>query len=158
MNEYGFDYMNYITSIPNNMNYNPKIAMNYPSQKQETQNIVSNQQAMDVTSGWIRGNLFPNLYIPYKNYKPVDLNPTTEKDAMLYQVMQYKFALIELDLYLDTHPNDTNAIGLYNQYLNIEKQLSNKYESMYGPLTLESNYLAKNNWVWKNSPWPWEGV
>lgn len=70
--------------------------------------------------------------------------------------MQYKFALTELDLYLDTNPNDIEMINLYNQYLNIEKQMSDKYESMYGPLTLNSNYLNKNNWTWKNSPWPWE--
>ena len=28
---------------------------------------------------------------------------------------------------------------------------------MYGPLELTSDALDKNNWVWNNSPWPWEG-
>ena len=32
-----------------------------------------------------------------------------------------------------------------------------QYESMYGPLTIDSEYLNNNNWVWNNSPWPWEG-
>ena len=31
MNDYGFDYMNYITNVPNSMNYNqlPKTNMNF---------------------------------------------------------------------------------------------------------------------------------
>ena len=33
-----------------------------------------------------------------------------------------------------------------------------KYESMYGPLTVDSNRQESNMWSWKNSPWPWEVV
>ena len=183
MNEYGFDYMNYITNIPNSMNYTKQnqasmnfMTTNQPTFHQKTNQQVpisnqqipmpnmmsskplSSQQLLEPTQGFLRGNMFGNLYEPYKNYKPAQLEPTNEKEALLYQLMQYKFALIDLDLYLDTHPNDSNTIALYNQYLIIEKQISEKYESMYGPLTLDSNYLVKNNWTWKNSPWPWEGV
>lgn len=158
MNDYGFDYMNYITNIPNSMTYNmpEKTNMNYMMNNKNLSNTMPQQQTLDPTEGWIRGNLFKNQYDPYKNYQPATLNPKNEKEALLYQVMQYKFALIELNLYLDTHPNDTEMIKLYNEYLNIEKQMSDKYESMYGPLTLDSNYLNKNTWVWNNSPWPWE--
>lgn len=160
MNDYGFDYMNYITNIPNSMNYNQpkKTNINYTMNKQNIINMSNMQQPIDPTKGWIRGNLFKNLYDPYKNYKPAELKPKNERETLLYQVMQYKFALIELNLYLDTHPNDTEMINLYNQYLDIEKKMCDKYESMYGPLTLDSNYLDKNNWVWKNSPWPWEVI
>ena len=161
MNDYGFDYMNYITNIPNSMNYNQtKKKMTFSMDNQNMinpmTNMMQNQQPIDPTQGWLRGNLFANLYDPYKNYKPANLDPKNERETLLYQVMQYKFALTELNLYLDTHPNDTEMIKLYNQYLNIEKQMCDKYESMYGPLTLDSNYLDKNNWVWTNSPWPWE--
>lgn len=184
MNDYGFDYMNYITTIPSSMNYNQpqKTNTNYTmhtnNMPQNMSNMAShmtshimpntqstsmtknskNQQTLSPTEGWLKGNLFSNQYEPYRNYKPANLDPQNEQEALLYQVMQYKFALIELDLYLDTHPNDSEMINLYNQYLNIEKQMSDKYESMYGPLTLDSDYLNKNTWVWKNSPWPWEGI
>lgn len=159
MSDYGFDYMNYITNIPNSMNYNQpqKTNMNFTMNNQNMMpNMVQKQQTLDPTQGWMRGNLFANLYDPYKNYKPMELKPKNERETLLYQVMQYKFALTELNLYLDTHPNDTEMIRLFNQYQDIEKQMCDKYESMYGPLTLDSNYLDKNKWVWKNSPWPWE--
>ena len=177
MNDYGFDYMNYITNIPNNMIYGQnntnygqtqkmnmnydhiqKMNMNYMMNNQNMSSMMSKQQTLEPTQGWMKGNLFANQYEPYKNYKPVEINPQNERDTLMYQLMQYKFALIELNLYLDTHPNDSEMIKLYNQYLNNEKQMSDKYESKYGPITLGSNYLNKNTWVWNDSPWPWEGV
>lgn len=169
MNEYGFDYMNYINNIPSSMNYNPnqKASMHYMTHNQPMNqsipqgvgsNMMMNTQVLEPSQGFMRGNMFGNLYDPYKNYKPANLNPENEQEALLYQVMQYKFALTDLDLYLDTHPNDREMLALYNKYLAIEKQMCDKYESMYGPLTLDSNYLGNNTWNWKNSPWPWEGV
>lgn len=152
MNNYEFDYLNYITNVPNNMNYNPNQTIS-PTHLTKPK---TNNQLLSPTEGWLRGNLFKNLYEPYKNYKPANIEAKNEKEALLYQVMQYKFALIELNLYLDNYPNDQELINLYNKYLNIEKQMCDKYESLYGPLTLDSNYLNKNTWVWKNSPWPWE--
>ena len=166
MNEYGFDYMNYVNNIPSNMmdmvnkinvsksidnmnmldkfNLNKEINMSYKNETTEPY------------EGFIKGNLFKNLYDPYKNYKPQQLNANNEREALLYQVMQYKFALIELNLYLDTNPNDKEVIELFNKYQRIEKQMCKQYESMYGPLTIGSEYLNNNNWVWNNSPWPWE--
>ena len=64
--------------------------------------------------------------------------------------------MIDLDLYLDTHPNDREALNLFNSYRTQEKQLCEQFENKFGPLTLDSNALNANNWVWINGPWPWE--
>lgn len=166
MNEYNYDYENYINDI-NNRAYLADMMPNnnmihYMPNNNSQMTMMSNKknqssQILDPYQGFIRGNLFHNLYDSYKNYKPRELNPTNEKEVLLEQWQQYSFALIDLDLYLDTHPNDTKALSLYNKYLEIEKKTKEKYEGMYGPLSLESSYAAKNNWNWKNSPWPWEG-
>lgn len=163
MNEYGFDYMNYITNIPSNMmnidnkfnasninNMNKKFNLNKSMKKMEK------NETIDPYEGFIKGNIFKNLYEPYKNYKPQQLDATNEREALLYQVMQYKFALIELNLYLDTNPNDKEIIELFNKYQQMEKQMCKQYESMYGPLTIDSKYLNNDNWLWNKSPWPWE--
>lgn len=172
MKDYGFDYMNYITNIPSNM-MNMDSDNNYINQinKKKNSNIMNNNyfekmnkmfkmkdsdQLLEPYEGLIRGNMFGNLYEPYKNYKPSELNPDNEREALLYQIMQYKFALIELNLHLDTNPNDKEVIELYNKYLKIEKEMCKKYENMYGPLTLGDNELNENRWEWINSPWPWE--
>ena len=117
MNDYGFDYMNYISNIPSNMNYDFKKNLNYTTKNKFNIDMINNDnQILEPYQGFIRGNLFSNLYEPYKNYKPMEINPTNEREALLYQLMQYKFTLIELNLYLDTHPNDRGAISLYNKY------------------------------------------
>ena len=158
MNDYGFDYMNYITNVPGNMNYSQKNMGNMNYMMNTKDNKYMKDMPINPNEGWMKGNLFANLYDPYKNYKPSNVDAKNEREALLYQIMQYKFALIELNLYLDTQPNDNEMIRLYNEYLNFEKMMCDKYESMYGPLTLGSEYLNKNSWVWKNSPWPWEVI
>ena len=147
MNDYGFDYLKYITNIPNNTNFiNNQMKLNQKNQP----------QLLEPYQGFIRGNSFADQYDPYKNYKPMELNPTNEREALLYQLLQHKFILTDINLYLDTHPNDQEMINIYKKYLEIEKQICDKYEDMYGPLTVDSNYLGTNMWNWKNSPWPWE--
>lgn len=160
MNEYDFDYMNYINNVPSNMKYNSsqQVNLNYIPTSQPKMKKMNQMQVLEPYQGFIRGNSFEKLYDPYKRYTPSELKPNNEKETLLFQVLQYNFALTDLNLYLDTHPNDSEAISLYNQYLAIKKQMLDKYESMYDSLTLNSDYLGTNTWKWKNNPWPWEGV
>ena len=76
------------------------------------------------------------------------------KDAMLHQIMCYDFAITELALYLDTHPEDEKALCLHRKYCKENKELKDKYQRVYGPLTI--NYPC-NKWRWLEEPWPWEG-
>ena len=157
MNDYNYDYMNYVTNIPSSTKMN--INYNKDKDKYTTQMLNQssyNNQILAPKEGFIRGNLFNNLYDRYKNYTPAQINPQNERDALLNQWQQYNFAITDLNLYLDTHPNDMNAVRLFNNYNNILTQITNKYESTYGPLYLDSNSI-NNNWTWINSPWPWEG-
>ena len=119
---------------------------------------VDNTNLIDPKEGFLRGNLFNNLYEPYKNYKYGMLNPTNKREELLFNILMYKFALTELNLYLDTNPNNSNMLNLYNQYLSEEKKLCNEYEKTYGPLTVDRINLETNSWNWIKSPWPWEGT
>ncbi len=105
-----------------------------------------------------RGNLFNNLYNQYKNYQYYNLKATNKKEELLYNILKYKFAMNDIGLYLDIYPKDQNMINLYNKYLNEEKKICNEYEKSFGPMTLDSDYLKENNWVWLQSNWPWEGT
>lgn len=105
-----------------------------------------------------RGNLFNNLYDPYKNYQYRRLNPSNKKEELLYSALSYLFTLQELDLYLDIYPNNQNMINLYNNYLSEYNKYLLEYEKNYGPISLDSPYLKGNSWLWLKSPWPWEGT
>lgn len=75
------------------------------------------------------------------------------KEAMLKEIKCYQFAIIELGLYLDTHPDDSKALCLHRKYAKELKELKDKYQKVYGPLTI--NYPC-NKWRWLEEPWPWE--
>ena len=121
---------------------------------------ISNKMknSLDPKEGFLRGNLFDNLYKPYKNYTYGNLKATSKKEEMLYNLLMYKFALIELNLHLDIYPNDMMMVNLFKKYQEEEKKLCKEFEKNYGPLTLDSEYIGNNNWCWIESPWPWEGT
>ena len=86
-----------------------------------------------------------------KNNNCDDNDMTREK--MIKEIKCYQFAIIELSLYLDTHPEDERALCLHRKYARELKELKDKYQKVYGPLSI--NYPC-NKWRWLEEPWPWE--
>lgn len=76
-----------------------------------------------------------------------------DREEMMKHIKCYQFAIIELALYLDTHPDDSKALCLHRKYSRELKDLTDKYQKVYGPLTI--NYPC-NKWRWLEEPWPWE--
>lgn len=77
------------------------------------------------------------------------------RERLLEEVMAADFYLVELNLYLDTHPCDQNAINLLNQSIQRARMIRDNYERFYGPLTA-MNSFSKYPYQWIESPWPWE--
>ena len=113
-----------------------------------TVNVVS---PMD---GFLRGNMFQDEYEPYKNLTYFKLNPSNDKERLLYQVMAYSFAINDLNLYLDLHPDNKGMLDLFKKYVKEEKELCKEYVKKYGPLEVSEVMGHKFDWI--NSPWPWE--
>lgn len=118
---------------------------------------MNNQNLYNPKEGFIKGNMFTNLYSEYKNYKPQMLNPKSEQERMLYELDSISFAAHELNLYLDMHPEDQSMVTLFNDYRRKLEELTKNYESMYGPLTVNSNEMENKTFSWVNTTWPWEG-
>ena len=76
------------------------------------------------------------------------------KEEMLQQIRCCDFAITELALYLDTHPQDDKALCLHRKYCKEAKELKDKYQKVYGPLTIN---FPCNKWRGIEEPWPWEG-
>lgn len=62
------------------------------------------------------------------------------------------FAMWELHLYLDTHPNDCDMAELWKEYADKVNRLRIEYERTYGPLTPKSGFGES----WTKAPWPWQ--
>jgi spore coat protein JB len=80
--------------------------------------------------------------------------------AEYYQLMEQlqtvDFVLVELTLYLDTHPDDTEAVNQFNQYAKERRRIKKLFESQFGPLIQFGNSYSGYPWNWKDSPWPWQ--
>ena len=117
--------------------------------------VTNNQMLAEPYDGFIKGNLFNNLYQQYKNYRPTRLIPNNEQAELLLNVDQLSFAAHELNLYLDVYPDDTNMIGLLNRYQSMADEAIKRYESKYGPLSV--NTPSNNStFSWEAYSWPWE--
>ena len=110
----------------------------------------------DPYNAFIRGNLFKNLYEPYKNNEPYEIRPINEQARLLTKINSLCFTLKDLNLYLDVFPNSNDMINLYNKYLKEKDKLIKEYENTYGPICLDSDTLNNYPWSWNDTPWPWE--
>ena len=75
------------------------------------------------------------------------------RESLMKKIMEYNFTINELALYLDTHPQDQRAICMHKEYRKKAKDVADRYQKVYGPLTI--NYPC-NKWRWLEQPWPWE--
>ena len=98
------------------------------------------------------GTLFPGLNLPFHAQLETKFPAV---NTALSELMALDFAVKELNLYLDTHPQDQEALSLYASYIKLAQEGHEKYISQYGPLTSE-NLVLSEGYTWLNDPWPWE--
>ena len=81
-NEFGYPNMNLINNmlVPNDMN---NLTNNMPDNNNLNNKINNNQKLAGPYDGFIKGNLFNNLYNQYKSYRPTRLSPNNEQAELL---------------------------------------------------------------------------
>ena len=87
------------------------------------------------------GTLFQELHKP--------MNGGCEVTTCATEAQAIAFAMWELRLYLNTHPNDCEALALFR--LLEEKSCDPNYAS-----TFACDDGQYSGWSWVNGPWPWE--
>ena len=81
------------------------------------------------------------------------INNDDVRRTMINEIRSLDFAINELALYLDTHPDDQKALCLHRKYCKEIRDLKDKSQKMFGPLTI---FYPCNKWRWLEEPWPWE--
>jgi len=105
----------------------------------------------DAKKALVRGTLYPGLDLPFMgmvNQKERPVTPTTELQAL-------GFAVQELALYLDTHPEDKEALALYRSYQEMLHKGMMQYTEKCGPLNHKMP-VNDEKYSWLCDPWPWE--
>ena len=80
----------------------------------------------------------------------------SNRRELLKKIQELEFAAVELNLYLDNHPECQRALADYNRFTEKLINLKNAYEARYGPLTHFGNTPSQYPWQWVDEPWPWE--
>ena len=70
------------------------------------------------------------------------------------RVKQLEFVMVELNLFLDSHPDNAEALAYYKQVRDEHAALSLELAENGMPLTAGASATAQ--WDWVMSPWPWE--
>jgi len=75
---------------------------------------------------------------------------------MLKEIQELEFVAVELNLFLDTHPEDQAAHRDFYTVRDKLMALRKRYEEICGPLTVAGATPPHHRWLWIESPWPWE--
>lgn len=75
---------------------------------------------------------------------------------LLQWIDEVSFAVTDILLFLDTHPDDVDAMAFFNYYNEERKKALELYAARYTPLLLD-NVTGCSHWYWVTDPWPWEG-
>ena len=75
---------------------------------------------------------------------------------LLEEMQAIDFVLVELNLFLDTHPSDFEAIKQFNDTAQKSMQLKVEFEQKFGPLMNFGRSYSNYPWDWKDAPWPWQ--
>lgn len=83
------------------------------------------------------------------------MNTEMGRFELLKQITELDFSIIDLHLYLNTHPMDRNAFERRNALIMQCKMLRDRYEKCFGMLSASSPSYSYP-WQWIDEPWPWE--
>ena len=84
-------------------------------------------------------------------------NRIMTRQQYLQRINEVSFAVDDILLYLDTHPEDTQALEYFREHVSARNRLLKEYACNYGPLTIDTaDDAASSSWAWVLQPWPWE--
>jgi spore coat protein JB len=82
--------------------------------------------------------------------------PHTPDYSLLRRLQEIDFVLVELTLYLDTHPEDLGAVQQFNHFAMERRKIAHEYEQQHGPLMHYGHSFSPYPWKWVEPPWPWQ--
>ena len=71
-------------------------------------------------------------------------------------INQISFAVDDVKLFLDTHPENQKALDYFQKYKEKRIEALKEYAEVYGPLTVDTVSENRDCWNWINEPWPWQ--
>ena len=105
-------------------------------------------------TGMRSGNGMNGTNMRSGNGQTAGRNNMARDSALLEEIRQLGFVKVELELYLDTHPNCRVALDYYHQTVDALNKLMDEYHAT-GNLVRAEGSVSDDTWEWVNTPWPW---
>ena len=86
-----------------------------------------------------------------------NFNTSARDTALLDEIRRLSFVKVELELYLDTHPNCRVALDYYHRTVDALNKLMEQYHAT-GHLVRAEGSQSEDEWEWVKTPWPWQKV
>lgn len=84
-------------------------------------------------------------------------NQSPNRSKLMQEINETSFAVNDIQLYLDTHPCDENALEFFRKNASRRNELLGLYAREFGPLTIDSAVEAcGDTFQWAQQPFPWE--
>lgn len=105
-----------------------------------------------------------NASYPYKRNMPHPMKNSygkmsdSEQQKMLCEIGMIDFVIVEMTEYLDTHPNDKEAIDYVSHYICMKNTMMQDYAEKYEPLSIATANTSKKTWSWATQDPPWKGA
>lgn len=78
------------------------------------------------------------------------------KKELLKRLTILDFLSVDLQLYLNINPEDTDAIAKYNSVIKEADAIRAMLEKMDFPIYSFRSYSNDSKFSWVDNPWPWE--
>ena len=125
----------------------------------------------DFSTALEEGSIFPCLNLPFfkapvgktkckSSSKSANMTQKN-REEMMSQLSAISFAINDLTLYLDTHPDCPKGTTLFYQLLEKRLVLLAEFAEKFYPLTqisMVTGNFNKNQYGWSEGPMPWEGA
>lgn len=86
-----------------------------------------------------------------------DSEISKSQSKLLNSLREISFAVVELNLFLDTHPHNMEALKLFKKLCANKEILEKEYVMKYGPLcACDSAENTPFEWVSEENKWPWQ--
>ena len=91
------------------------------------------------------------------NRQNQDMQQKRMNQKELYEwIMMLGFCAVDMMLYLDTHPDDEEALNYFNQCNTLYNAAKQSYQEQFGLLNAFAEQ-ERFSWDWNTAPMPWEG-
>lgn len=80
-----------------------------------------------------------------------------DRMCLVKRIHAVDFALLEVGLFLDTHPCNADALQKRTEYRCMREALVATYEEQFGPYVVTAaDVPCGDRHTWVDGPWPWE--